>query len=107
MYGKEAMEAMSEHLIEDAFHYPQDIPVSPEEDEVWASYDQGPKEPDPIVNTVVKRLHDRSAEGMEKYGETVLECQKTTTGWIDDAIEELLDAAIYLERLKHNLIEGE
>lgn len=26
-----------------------------------------------------------------------------TIGWIDNAIEELLDAAIYLERLKVNL----
>ena len=28
-----------------------------------------------------------------------------TAGWIDNAIEELLDGAIYLERLKVNILK--
>jgi hypothetical protein len=61
-------------------------------------------EPDPIVATVMQRMSDRSAGGMEKYGCTMMREDVPTTGWIDHAIEELLDAAIYLERLKVDLI---
>ena len=60
-------------------------------------------EPDPVVATVIQRMSDRSAEGMEKYGCTMMRDDVTTVGWIDHAIEELLDAAVYLERLKLNL----
>lgn len=60
-------------------------------------------EPDPIVATVIQRMTDRSVEGMEKYGCTMMRDDVTTVGWIDHAIEELLDAAVYLERLKLNL----
>ena len=61
------------------------------------------EEPDPIVATVMKRMSDRSEEGMKKYGCTMMRDDVTTVGWIDHAIEELLNAAVYLERLKLNL----
>jgi hypothetical protein len=60
-------------------------------------------EPDPIVAKVLKRMTDRSKEGIEKYGCTMTREDVTTVGWIDNAIEELLDASIYLERLKYDL----
>tara|TARA_R100000152_G_C6697238_1_gene127525 strand:+ start:53 stop:283 length:231 start_codon:yes stop_codon:yes gene_type:complete len=60
-------------------------------------------EPDPVVATVMKRMSDRSRVGIEKYGCTMLREDIDTVGWIDHAIEELLDAAVYLERLKLNL----
>tara|TARA_R110002020_G_scaffold43177_4_gene125808 strand:- start:147 stop:392 length:246 start_codon:yes stop_codon:yes gene_type:complete len=59
-------------------------------------------EPDPVVATVMKRMADRSRVGIEKYGCTMLREDIDTVGWIDHAIEELLDAAVYLERLKLN-----
>ena len=59
-------------------------------------------EPDPVVATVMKRMSDRSRVGIEKYGCTMLREDIDTVGWIDHAIEELLDAAVYLERLKLN-----
>ena len=58
---------------------------------------------DPIVNQVITRMTDRSKEGMVKFGQTMAECDKPTVDWIDDTIEELLDAACYLERLKKNV----
>ena len=60
-------------------------------------------EPDPIVAIVMKRMADRSAEGIKKYGETMMRTDVSTTQWIDHAIEELLDGAIYLERVKNDL----
>ena len=64
-------------------------------------------EPDPIVAKVLKRMTDRSKEGIEKYGCTMMRTDVATVGWIDHAIEELLDASIYLERLKFDLIQLE
>jgi len=58
---------------------------------------------DPIVNTVMKRMSDRSKEGIKTYGKTMMRNDVKTTEWIDHAIEELLDGAIYLERVKYDL----
>ena len=55
---------------------------------------------DPIVQTVIDRMRSRSEVGMEKYGVTMMRDDVSTIEWIDHAIEELLDGAIYLERLK-------
>jgi hypothetical protein len=60
-------------------------------------------EPDPIVAAVMKRMSDRSREGMEKYGCTMTRTDVSTPQWIDHAIEELLDASIYLQRLKGDI----
>lgn len=59
---------------------------------------------DPIVAKVMQRMHDRSIEGMKKFGVSMLRQDTTTVEWIDNAIEELLDAAVYLERIKIDLL---
>ena len=61
---------------------------------------------DKIVNTVIKRMVDRSAVGMVKYGVTMERKDIDTIGWIDHAIEEALDFACYLERLKQDIQDG-
>lgn len=58
---------------------------------------------DPIVDAVMRRMADRATEGLIKYGTPMTRTDIPTAGWIDHAIEELLDAALYLERLKRNL----
>lgn len=58
---------------------------------------------DPIVDTVVRRMKDRADAGMIKYGVSMMRDDLKTAEWIDHAIEELLDAALYLERLKRDL----
>ena len=65
------------------------------------------KEIDPVVATNIIRLRNRSAEGMKKYGTTMMRDDLTTEEWIDNAIEEALDFANYLERLKRKLKEEE
>ena len=65
--------------------------------------DKSNVEPDPIVATVMKRMSDRSKMGMEKYGCTMMRDDLKAPEWIDHTIEELLDAAVYLERLKVDL----
>ncbi len=67
---------------------------------------------DDIVITVVDRLIDRSSAGMDTYGVPMTREDTTMVEWIDHTVEELLDAACYLERLKldvarvSSLLEG-
>ena len=58
---------------------------------------------DPIVESVMHKMAIRSGEGMKKYGVSMERTDITTVGWINNAIEEALDTAIYLERLKRDL----
>ena len=58
------------------------------------------REVDPVVAAVTRRFHERSAEGMQHYGVTMADNTASTKQWIIDAQEELMDAILYLERLK-------
>lgn len=57
----------------------------------------------PIVKEVAIRLISRANEGMKVYGKTMMRKDLTTEQWIDHAIEEALDLANYLTRLKVDL----
>jgi len=58
---------------------------------------------DPIVAEVIQRMKDRSIAGMKKFGVPMTRPDVTTEEWIDNTIEELLDAAVYLTRVKSDL----
>jgi len=56
--------------------------------------------PDPVVSAVVAKFHERSERGIKYYGMTMADNLAPTARWIEDAQEELMDAILYLERLK-------
>ena len=58
------------------------------------------READPIVQAVTDRFHARSREGIKHYGCTMADNPAPTLEWINHAQEELMDAILYLERLK-------
>lgn len=55
---------------------------------------------DPIVQTVIERFQQRSEVGQKKYGTTLASNPLPTLSWIQHMQEELMDAILYLERLK-------
>ena len=55
---------------------------------------------DSIVNTVVQRFIQRSEFGQKKYGVTLDRKDLKTADWIQHMQEELMDAILYLEKLK-------
>lgn len=57
----------------------------------------------PIARQVAERVASRAKEGMKKYGVTMERTDVDVVGWIDHAIEEALDFAVYLTRLKKDL----
>jgi hypothetical protein len=56
--------------------------------------------PDPIVEAVRTRLLARSLIGLEKYGTTLMREDLSRADWLRLFQEELLDAALYVERLR-------
>jgi len=58
---------------------------------------------DPIVYSVVKKFNQRSDVGQRKYGTTLAREDLTRLEWVNHLQEELMDAILYLERLKQEL----
>ena len=55
--------------------------------------------PDPIVERVRQKLLERSQVGIQKYGCTMERDDLTVLDFLRHHQEELMDAAIYVERL--------
>ena len=56
---------------------------------------------DPVVERVIQKFKNRSAEGMERFGVTMEDNPEKFHFWVENAQEELMDAILYLERLKN------
>ena len=55
---------------------------------------------DPIVNEVIELIVKRHLQGMEKFGKTMSANERPINEWVDETIEELLDAIHYLVKTK-------
>ena len=55
---------------------------------------------DSIVNSIVNSFIKRSNVGINKYGTTLDRDDLKELDWIQHAQEELMDAILYLEKLK-------
>ena len=61
---------------------------------------------DSVVTSVMQKYIERSLVGKKKYGTTLDRDDLTIVEWINHTQEELMDATLYLEKLKKTLIEG-
>ena len=55
---------------------------------------------DSIVKRVIKAFKKRSERGLEKYGTTLDRNDLTHLEWLQHLQEELMDATLYIEKLK-------
>ena len=55
---------------------------------------------DNIVNSVLMQFKERSSVGIEKYGTTLDRQDLSTLEWLKHLQEELMDATLYIEKLK-------
>ena len=55
---------------------------------------------DPLIMDLLQSFAKRSEQGMKEYGGTMGKAEKPLDVWIDDVIEELYDACVYLEKVK-------
>ena len=58
---------------------------------------------DPIVIKVLAKYSERSQLGIEKYGKTLMRDDLNLTDWLNHLQEELMDATLYIEKLKQEL----
>ena len=58
---------------------------------------------DQIVLSVMAKYAERSATGLRKYGTTLDREDLTLDQWINHFQEELMDATLYLERIKKDI----
>jgi hypothetical protein len=61
---------------------------------------------DSIVNSVIAKFQERSELGMKKYGVTLDREDLSFNDWVQHMQEELMDAILYLEKLKQSKNEG-
>lgn len=58
---------------------------------------------DPIVLKVMSKFYDRSQRGIEKYGTMLTRTDLSLTDWLNHLQEELMDATLYIEKLKQDV----
>ena len=59
-----------------------------------------------ITEAVVAQLRTRAEKGKEKYGTTMERDDLTLMQWLQHLQEELMDAAVYVEKLKGEIDKG-
>tara|TARA_R110000772_G_scaffold60472_4_gene136608 strand:+ start:2623 stop:2826 length:204 start_codon:yes stop_codon:yes gene_type:complete len=62
---------------------------------------------DTIVESVINQFKERSEVGINKYGVTLDRTDLTTLEWLKHFQEELMDATLYIEKLKKQINEKE
>ena len=58
---------------------------------------------DEIVEQVIDKFRVRSKQGIEKYGTTLADNNLSQEQWLTHLQEELMDAVVYLEKIKSEL----
>jgi len=60
---------------------------------------------DPVVERVVDKFVSRSDVGFAKYGVTLEDDKSNIFQWVNHLQEELMDAVLYLQKLKESTTE--
>lgn len=60
---------------------------------------------DPVVKRVVNKFVQRSDVGYKKYGMTLEQDPSKLFAWINHLQEELMDAVLYMQKLKETATE--
>ncbi len=58
---------------------------------------------DNIVKSVIDKYKQRSEVGIKKYNKTLERKDLNTIDWLNHLQEELMDATLYIERLKEEV----
>lgn len=62
---------------------------------------------DPNVRKVIDKYEERARVGKDKYGTDTTRDDIDLYGWLTHLQEELMDATIYIERLKQEVDNGD
>ena len=59
---------------------------------------------DPVVDRVIKQFSERSRIGIDKYNTTLAENDLPLIEWLEHLKQELMDATLYIERTKQEIV---
>ena len=62
---------------------------------------------DSIVTSIIKQFEERSAMGKAKYGTDLDRTDLSLVDWIEHAKQEHMDAILYLEKIKWQILQEE
>jgi len=62
---------------------------------------------DSIVVSIIKQFEERSVKGKEKYGTDLDRTDLSLVDWIEHAKQEHMDAILYLEKIKWQVLQEE
>jgi hypothetical protein len=65
--------------------------------------DTKPIQTDPILTKLMTKYYERSEIGIKKYGTTLENNSLPLMDWLNHLQEELMDATLYIEKLKHEI----
>ena len=65
------------------------------------------KHEDTVLIAVMTKYHERSKKGLRKYGTNLDRTDVDLLGWLDHLQEELMDATLYIEKLKADLKQAQ
>jgi hypothetical protein len=72
-------------------------------EEVEIIPEEKPIHVDPILIKVYSKYQERSNEGIKKYGTTLENNSLPLMDWLNHLQEELMDATLYIEKLKQEI----
>jgi hypothetical protein len=76
---------------------------NPNENTLWYSDTTFPDKKDKYVQAVKERFEQRSQTGIRKYNTTLERTDLNLQDWLLHLQEELMDATLYIERLKEEV----
>ena len=62
---------------------------------------------DSIVSSIIKQFEERSEMGKAKYGTDLDRTDLSLVDWIEHAKQEHMDAILYLEKIKWQVLQEE
>ena len=62
---------------------------------------------DSIVTSIIKQFEERSVMGKVKYGTDLDRTDLSLVDWIEHAKQEHMDAILYLEKIKWQVLQEE
>ena len=72
-------------------------------EEIEVIPDEKPINTDPILMKVMTKYYERSEMGIKKYGTTLENNSLPLMDWLNHLQEELMDATLYIEKLKQEI----
>ena len=93
--------------IQDGIHYWENEDVVSTSNSLYNSFLIDNKPKDTIVESVIEQFKQRSNVGINKYGVTLDREDLNALQWLQHLQEELMDATLYVQKLKQKLNDKE